>query len=283
MADASAPASSANLGPGFDCLALALEIRCVVKAKPAKRWRVEHIGSERPDPGSADAVLAAAREVAGEGTALELTVSNSIPVMRGLGSSSAAFAAGAVAAWRALGLEPELRAVFDLVARLEGHPDNAAAAVFGGLMAVTADAQPVGLELHSALTPVVAVPGWSLSTGQARAALPAEVSRSVAVRTVQRAVSLVEGLRTAEISLLRAAGGDELHEQPRADLNPIAARLVSVAREAGAAHACWSGAGPSVLALTEAEHRDAVVRSLSELLGTDGRVLTPDVASTGVR
>ncbi len=282
MAEASAPASSANLGPGFDCVALALELRCSVKAEASRRWAVRHLGPERPDPRSADAVLNAAVAAVGKDRPHELTVTNDIPLARGLGSSAAAHAAGTLAARRAVGEEPQLREVFDLVASLEGHPDNAAAVVFGGLMAVTAAGEPVRLELHERLRPVLGVPGWPLSTRRARAFLAPLVPREVAVRTVQRAVSLVEGLRTGNPALLQAAGGDELHEGPRADLNPLASRLVKTAREAGALHACWSGAGPSILALVTDDRSDEVVRAMAETLGEQGTVLTPEVARTGV-
>jgi homoserine kinase len=134
MAHASAPASSANLGPAFDAMAVAVELRCNVTAELSEFWAVSHLGNDAPAPGADDAVLIAARAAVGGDRPLSLTVDNHIPLGRGLGSSSAAFAAGALAAWRAVGEEHPVERLFELVAELEGHPDNAAAAVYGGLV-----------------------------------------------------------------------------------------------------------------------------------------------------
>ncbi|MDH3259483.1 MAG: homoserine kinase [Acidimicrobiia bacterium] len=282
MAEATAPASSANLGAGFDTLALALELRCTVTAELSVDWRVDHVGAHSPDSLAQDAVLAAAQRAVGIERPLHLTVSSEIPVARGLGSSAAAYAAGALAAWRATGIEPVPRRVFDLVSSLEGHADNAAAAVFGGLQAVTISGDAYPLVLHPNLLPVLAVPTAVLLTSDARAALPDSVSRYVAVRSLQRAVALVQGLRTADRALLAAAAGDEIHEEPRTGLNPQAAELITAARDAGALFACWSGAGPSVLALSGAAQRPEIALSLASVLDNRGSVLTPAIAANGV-
>ncbi len=282
MAEASAPASAANLGPAFDSLGLALDLRCRVVAEPAAVWTVRHVGVERPQPGEADAVLEAARRAVGEECPVALSVESEIPVTRGLGSSAAAAAAAAAAAWRATGEEPKPEAVFELVREMEGHPDNAAAAVYGGLVAAGPQGEVMRLELHPSLVPVVAVPHRPLRTGEARRVLPDAVPLPVAVRSVARAIALVEGLRTADMELLASAGGDELHEIPRAALHPLAGELMAVARRAGACHACWSGGGPSVLALTAIERRPDVVAELAAVLGDLGRVLTPEVDHRGL-
>ena len=282
MAEASAPASSANLGAGFDTVALALDIRCRVAAQPAEDWRVEHMGENHPGPSSADAVLMAAQQAVGIDHPLHLTVNSAIPLARGLGSSAAASAAGATAAWRARGVEPSPEEVFRLVADLEGHADNAAAAVFGGLQAVTFDGQAHPLTLHPNLLPVVAVPDAALFTSDARAALPVSFPRELVVRSLQRMMALVEGLRIGDPRLLAAAAGDEIHERPRTDLNPLAGELIESARAAGASFACWSGAGPAVLALVPQPLRSAVAETLGKALGGRGLVLTPAIATTGL-
>ena len=282
MAEASAPASSANLGAGFDTLALAIELRCRVAAAPSIDWRVEHRGEHQPPTGSQDAVLTAARLAVGAEHPMRLTVDSDIPVGRGLGSSAAAYAAGALAAWRTIGVEPAPDRLFRLVADLEGHSDNAAAAVFGGLQTVDVTGGAHRLALHPDLFPVLAVPEAMLLTSDARTALPASFSRDVVVRSVQRAVALVEGLRTGESALLAAAGGDEIHEGPRSKLNPIAARLIEAAQNAGAGFACWSGAGPSVLAMATTARRDEVAAAVKLVLGSRGVVLTPEIATAGI-
>ena len=282
MAEASAPASAANLGPGFDTLALALELRCRVTAEPATDWQVDHLGRHHPESASQDAVLAAAQLAVGVERPMRLAVSSEIPVARGMGSSAAAYAAGALAAWRATGVEPDSQRVFELVADLEGHADNAAAAVFGGLQAVTIAGGVQRMALHPDLVPVVAVPEAVLLTGDARAALPHSYSRPAVVRSLQRAVALVEGLRTADAALLASALGDEIHEGPRTRLNPVAAELIEAALTAGALFACWSGAGPSVLAIALSARRPDIVVSLESALNGRGLVLTPDLADSGI-
>jgi homoserine kinase len=282
MAEASAPASSANLGAGFDTLALALELRCRVVAERADDWQVDHVGDNQPEVGSQDAVLTAARRAVDGQGAIHLTVRSEIPVGRGLGSSAAAFAAGAMAAWRAIGVEPLRGRLFRLVADLEGHADNAAAAVFGGLQAVDVAGEAYRLTLHPDIFPVVAVPDAVLLTNEARAALPGSFSREVVVRSLQRAVALVEGLRLSEATLLASAGGDEIHEGPRSHLNPLAVKLIEAARSAGAGFAGWSGAGPSVIAITSDSQRTHVATAMASILDGAGVVMAPGIATTGV-
>lgn len=280
MAEASAPASSANLGPGFDVLALALEIRCTVEAEESDRWIVEHHTPQTPPPGAVDAVLAAARCAVGEDRPLRLQVENNVPIGKGLGSSSAAYAAGALAAWRTVGeSHPDTR-LFDLVCELEGHPDNAAAAVYGG-MVLTCNSQVHHLPWRDTLHPVVAVPDRGFPTRQARAVLPESYPAEVVVRTIGRTGLLIAGLLTGDQSMLQAAAGDEIHEAPRSRVRPEVAALIDRAREAGAAHASWSGAGPSVLALATADAVDEVEQALRKELEGEGVVLLPAVATTG--
>ena len=281
MPTASAPASSANLGPGFDVLALALELRCTVTAEPGASWELTHVGLERPNRGP-DLVLEAARRAHVHGAPLLLTVDNNIPIGRGLGSSAAAATAGAAAAWRAAGFEPDLEAVFRLVAELEEHPDNAAAAVYGGLVLATPDGQVTRLSPHQSLIPVVAIPDRPLSTSEARGVLADQIPRSVVVRSLGRVAALVAGLLSADPALLSAACGDELHESPRNRHRPEVAKLIDTAREAGSLHACWSGAGPSVLALTTEDTLASVTLALEAVIG-EGTVRQFDVAETGLK
>ncbi|CAN5898819.1 homoserine kinase [soil metagenome] len=279
MAEASAPASSANLGPGFDVLALALELRCRVKASLADRWSIEHGEGQRPDVDSDDAVMAAARAAVGDEVSLRLQVNNDIPIGRGLGSSAAALAAGAAAALAARDGEADPEKVFELVAGIEGHPDNAAAAVYGGLVVVGADGRPLRLDIHPALKPLVAVPVEVFLTAEARRVVPDTVTRAVVVRTVARAAALVAGFITGDHSMLAAAQGDEIHEGPRSAARPETKQLLARAREAGALHAAWSGSGPSIFALVAAEDRESVATALQ---ADSVSVLSLEVADTGL-
>lgn len=280
MAEASAPGSSGNVGPGFDTLALALDIRCHVEAETSETWDVRHAGLHRPD--GVDVVLEAAKAAVGEDRPLRMVVDNEIPIGRGLGSSAAAAVAGAGAALLAVGVDPTHARLLEIASTIDGHPDNAAASVYGGFVSVTTGGAALRLELHPDLVPVVAVPHRKLPTKQARRVLDRVVERQLAVRSLQRIVALVEGLRRADAGMLTAAAGDEMHEAPRSHLNPVAGPLIAAALEAGALHACWSGAGPSVLALVRRRRRPLVADALGGILGKDGVVLLPDVALGGV-
>ena len=281
MAEASAPASSANLGPGFDCLALALELRCRVEAVPSSSWFIEHAGEQRPAAGADDAVLEAARRAVGERSPLALKVHNDIPIARGLGSSSAAAAAGALAAFRAVDARPDPRKVFEIVAEMEGHPDNAAATVYGGLV-LAAGGQVHRLPWNGALRPVVAIPDEPFPTREARDSLPLAYPADEVVRSLGRVAALVAGLLGHDPAVLACAAGDEIHESIRTRVRPDVGGLVTSARNAGAAHACWSGAGPSVLALVESGGVPRVVAALEHRLQSNGTVRILDVAPRGL-
>ena len=281
VAEGSAPASSANLGPGYDCLAVALDLRCTVRATHSSTWEVIHEGPESPSEGGGDLIRQAAIAAVGRTRPLRLVVENHIPIGKGLGSSAAALAASATAAWVALDGPPRSEDVFGLVADLEGHADNAAACVYGGLALVTAGGHRARLLWFEGWRLVVAIPETPLATQTARLALPGQVPMAVTVRTLARAMALAVGLSTGDGALLAEAGGDELHERPRSPLAPRARLVIEAARGAGAAHACWSGAGPSVLAVVDAGRVGAVSAAMASALGA-GRIITPAVSARGV-
>lgn len=276
---ASAPASSGNIGPGFDVLGLALDLRCVVDAVPADRMTVDDgVGPITLGTGDMlfDAVMAATNR------AMALTVDNAIPRARGLGSSSAVTTAAAAAAQRALGIEPERGEVFEIVTAIEGHGDNAAPAVWGGLMAV-GSAGPYPLELDDRLVPIVGIPDMRLSTKRAREVVPLEVPLPAAARNVARAILLVEALRTGDPDAFAAAAGDEFHERARGPLSPVTTTMIEAAREAGALHAAWSGAGPTTLALATEATKDTIIEVLQRVLGDAGTVRVLAVDHEGLR
>jgi homoserine kinase len=267
---ATAPASSANLGPGFDCLALALDLRCTVRVGPASDWAVD--ADDRDGR-----LLHYARSLSADPLAIAIT--SEIPVGKGLGSSAAVLTAltAAIGAHTHSPLDND--EIFATVAEAEGHPDNAAAAVYGGLVH-TAGGRVRRLAMHPSLVPVVAVPDVSLPTPEARAALPASVPLAVASRTASRIALLIEGLRTGDLELLSSVGSDELHEPHRIALRPIIGELMAVARDAGAPHVAISGSGPSVLALMAQDQRSELQAAFQSVEST--RVLSPTVAITGV-
>jgi homoserine kinase len=267
---ASAPASSANLGPGFDVVALALRLRCTVAVAPAGEWSLASAGA---DEGSLALVQWAARAAVPGCGPMAVTVQSAIPVGRGLGSS-AALAVGVAAATRAAaGLAESREEVVRVASAVEGHADNVAAAVHGGAVAVSAGGRVYALEVHPAWRILLAVPQVALSTAVAREALRGPIDTAIAARTAARLAFLVEGLRRGDAALLAEAAGDELHEQRRAPLSPLTGRLVAVAREAGAAHSAWSGAGPSALALVTAETAPEVRAQWEALLASAGGVV----------
>jgi homoserine kinase len=276
--NASAPGSSGNLGPGFDVLGLAIDLRCRVTATPATEMTVDDGDGPRALP--PDHIVSRAAR-AGADQPMTLLVDNAVPRTRGLGSSSAVMVATAAAVARAVGRAVEPAWIYQACAEIEGHGDNVGPAVYGGLIAVGSEG-PRSLPISETLIPVVGVPHHQLATNDARAVLPTEVSLAAAARSVARAVALVEGLRTADPAALAAAGGDELHEAPRAPLSPITGRMIEAAVEAGALHASWSGAGPTAIAFTTAGTADAVVDAVQAVLADDGEVMVLAVDYDGL-
>jgi len=209
---------------------------------------------------------------------MRLVIENDVPRSRGLGSSSAVMVAAAAAAMRAEGSEPVSHDLYELVTEIEGHGDNAGAAVFGGLVAV-ADGTLRRLELASSLRFVFGIPDDALKTADARSALPDDIPRQAAARNVARVAFLVEGLRTGDPDALARAGGDEIHEAHRAHLSPVTGRMMSAALAAGALHAAWSGAGPTAIAIVT--DTEPVVAAMKTTLGDAGRVEVLEVAQSG--
>ena len=278
LAKASAPASTANLGPAFDCIAVALSVRCEVTAERADDWSIEHTTEHRPSPGEGDGVLAAAREAVGD-VPLALTVHNHVPLGRGLGSSAAAFVAGVAAALRAVGDEASPDRVFRIATSLEGHADQTAASVYGGLVLIPAEGMPIRLPLHPSIRPVVGIPETKLPTSEARAVIAESHDHAMVVRSLGRVSALTAGMLTGDPELLAAAHGDEIHEAPRAQLSPEVGQMIDLALRAGAMHAARSGAGPSVVALATAETAGKVSRAFKEAGLT---VLNSAVDTTGL-
>lgn len=258
------PASSANLGPGFDALALALALYVEVEVEPADELTIVATGEGDDIPSSPHHLAAqVVRQVAGHDR-FRITLHSEIPVGRGLGSSAALAAAVAAAA----GADDPLA----VAARVDGHPENAAASVRGGLVAATTiGGSPFALRLplDESLAFVVLVPDRKLPTKEARAALPASLSYAEATFNLGRMAVLIPGLADHRV-LVPEAMEDRLHQQQRTPLFPQSAALLSGLREAGALASGWSGAGPSLLAVCTQDSVDAVQRAGERLLRTEG-------------
>jgi homoserine kinase len=255
------PATSANLGPGFDALGLALglydEVSARVTEEPGLVVEVEGEGAEDVPRDETHLVVRAMRatfdRLGAQPAGLALRCTNRIPHGRGLGSSAAAVVAGVVAARALAGAEDKLDAdgALALATALEGHPDNAAACLLGGLTIAWCDdagAHAVRLDPSPDIDAVALVPRTSLSTEAARGMLPPTVPHRDAAHAAGRAALLVEAL-THRPDVLLAATEDRLHQRYRAPAMPATAALVERLRSLGVA-AVVSGAGPSVLVLT---------------------------------
>jgi len=244
------PASSANLGPGFDTLAIALDRYVEVEVEPASRLIVRSEGEGAgfsDDPSHLAARVAI--DVAGHDR-LAITVRSEIPIARGLGSSAAL----AVAAAAAAGAKDPLA----VATQIDGHPDNAAASMVGGFVAATmvkGGVRAVRLPLDVSLAFVVIVPDVTLATSKARNVLPAEVSRENAAFNLGRMALLIAGLADSRL-LIKEATEDRLHQDYRSPLFPAAPKLLGRLSAAGALAVCWSGAGPSLMGICRGE--DAV-------------------------
>lgn len=249
---ARAPASSANLGPGFDTLAVALDCYVCVDVEPADTLAVhtEGEGAGLFEDASHLAVRIAADVLGHE--RFSIAVRSQIPLARGLGSSAALAAAAAAAA----GADDP----FAVAATYDGHPENAAASVFGGFVTATwVDSRPVWarLPLSDDLAFVALVPERSLATPEARGVLPESVSRADAVFNLGHMGLLVAGLGDPSV-LVPAATGDRIHQPARTTLFPEAPALLRALVSSGARAACWSGAGPTLLGVATADDAEAV-------------------------
>jgi homoserine kinase len=286
------PASSANLGPGFDALGLALALYNEVTIEEADVVvvSIDGGGQGRLDVGADNVVARGARlayEAAGRAfRGARIHCVNRIPLSRGLGSSAAAWVGGLVGANALLGEPIDRRGILMLAARAEGHPDNVAAAVLGGLTVSCADGAAiaaVSLVVPPALRFIALVPDVESATRDARAVLPTEVPRADAVFNVQRVSLLVAALGAGSLDLIATAMDDRLHQPYRLRLFPWMEKVVAAARGAGALGCALSGAGPSMLAVVDGPTA-AVAGAMEEALaaaGVGGRAIALDVDTVG--
>ena len=285
----SAPASSANLGAGFDAVGLALELRMTARVRVLDDGRTSewtYGGRHAPThDGIRGCIEAGMVRIAPDAPPLAVELENEIPLGAGLGSSAAAFAIGVALGAQLVDLPPDDDLLARAVADLEGHPDNALAAWYGGaVVAALGDDGLTSLRFPPpAACAAVVVPALVLPTAEARALLPRVYERADAVHNVQRAALLGAALAAGRLDVLRAAVRDRLHQPYRADAIPGLAAVLALEDPALLAVAL-SGAGPSVLGLAEREP-ERIGRALAAAFAAHGvraEVLTPALAARGV-
>jgi|YNPMSStandDraft_1061717.scaffolds.fasta_scaffold11220_3 homoserine kinase len=286
------PASSANLGPGFDAVGLALGLYLECRFQKSERLRIRATGrdADRISVGEDNLIwqtaLRVAEDVHAELSPIELEIANDIPIGKGLGSSAAALTAGVVIADKLLGLGWKPLRILDEAARIEGHPDNVAACVLGSIVASAIDsggvARAVRLELPARFGVAVVVPDFSLPTEQARRALPDCYSRTDAVFNVQRAALLVAALAKGSTSAFPTALEDRLHQPYRTGLVPGLEEILKL-RAPGLLGCALSGAGPSVLVFYERGFEQVcdLVRQIFALKGHQAEILWVEIARRG--
>ena len=292
-ASVEAPATIANLGAGYDCLGLAVDLQLLVS--------VEVVGAPA-DPSSIDltvhgdcvgelpedrsnrfivALEAGLGELGFDGLdriGWKVEMTNPIPLERGLGSSAAATVAGLVAAGSIGGRDLDLPALLRLATRIEGHPDNVAAGVLGGLVASIAlddRVEAVRLDPPRGVQVVAWIPERKLPTSEMRRVLPDSVPRADAVANLTRVAVGVAGLASGRVDILGLLTEDRLHEPYRASVYPELPELVAAARSAGALGACLAGAGSTVIAFVDANNESAADQVAAAFRATAARLSQP--------
>ena len=249
------PASSANLGPGFDCFAAALGLHLELEVAETGSFAVETDLDVSRDK---DNLCVRAFESLHSADDFTFRIRSDIPLTGGLGSSASAIVAGLLAADHLFELDVDLLAC---ATALEGHPDNVAAALHGGFV-ICADGQAVRFEPPTGLEAIAVVPYEAVRTSEARSALPELVPLEQAVFNVAHGALLTLGLARGDWDLVARGLSDRLHEERRSHLFPRSYELARGARELGALGATISGAGPTVLVWCFYEHTGAVVEAL---------------------
>jgi homoserine kinase len=289
-----APASSANLGPGFDSLGLSVPLHTTLRVTPQATTEIVPLGEElRDTPADESNYLYRAMELAARRAGQPLPparieIETEVPLARGLGSSAAALVAGIVAGNELLGRPLDQETVLDVAAREEGHPDNVAPALFGGIVVATLDklgTHYVRLDPPAHLGVTVLIPDFELSTSKARAVLPKEYSRADAVHALSHAALLAAALSVGRLDLLRHAMQDYIHQVWRAPLVPGLSDILEHAHRHGALGAALSGAGPTVLCFHDqrepTERLHTYLRDVLHRSGLTGRVLDLPIDTQG--
>jgi homoserine kinase len=246
------PASSANLGPGYDTMAAALDLFLELEIEETGEFGFDP--GELEVPSGRDNLIVRAFETLHPADGIAFRLKQAIPLGRGLGSSAAAIVAGLVAADHLYELALAREELLARASEVEGHPDNVAAAIYGGF--VVCDRDPGGAPRAARFDPpgglegILVIPDEEVPTERAREAIPDRLPLADAVANVAAASRLVLGLRSADLDLLGSGLADRIHQERRRDLYPRSMELVDAAAELGALGATISGAGPTVLVWT---------------------------------
>jgi len=286
------PASSANLGPGFDSLGLALGVYLTCRFRRSEALAIRAEGRDAAQISTASdnmiwqTAVAVGKSLHLPMPSIELEIRNQIPLGKGMGSSAAALTAGVVIADRLLDLHWKPPRILDEAARLEGHPDNVAPCTLGSIVASAIDSggvtRAVCLHMPQQFGLAVLVPDFDLPTSKARAVLPSGYSREDAVFNVQRASLLIAALATGATSAFPAALEDRFHQPYRAALVPGLAEILKL-RAPGLLGCALSGAGPSILVFYERGYDSVcdLVRQIFQLNGHDSETLFAQIAECG--
>ncbi|WP_373228522.1 homoserine kinase [Cohnella sp.] len=279
------PASTANLGPGFDCLGMALSLYAWVSMSASEETRITLVGDNLNGVplDKSNLVYEVAQAVfhkAGiEQTELDISIRSDIPLTRGLGSSAAAIVGALVAANTLIGNKLTEDELFQMATELEKHPDNVGASLFGGIIVAAWDgarAEYVRMDPPAGMDILVAIPEFELSTKKARNVLPEHISLSDAVFNVSHSSLLTAALATGQLDLLRHAMRDRLHQPYRAALIPGMNTILEEATDHGALGAVLSGAGPTLLLLAETETscKGKLAAFVTEVMAKEGITVT---------
>ncbi len=263
------PASSANLGPGYDAMAAAMALHLELEVEEAGEFSFDPGGLEVST--GRDNLIVRAFESLRPADGIAFRLRSEIPLARGLGSSAAAIVAGLYAADHLYELALSKEEMLVRARAIEGHPDNVAAAIYGGF--VVCGLGTDGVQTAARFDPpeglegIVVIPSEEVSTQRAREAIPNEIPLHDAVANVSAAAMLVLGLRSADLDLLARGLFDRIHQDRRRNLYPRSMEIVDSAREIGALGATISGAGPTVLVWTTWQDAGNVAAALEERCG----------------
>jgi homoserine kinase len=262
------PASSANLGPGYDVLAAALAMHLELEVEEVGNFSVEADGLSVPLDRSNLCVRAFESLRPADGIAFRIR--SEIPLAAGLGSSAAAIVAGLLAADHLYELAQEPEDILLRAAEIEGHPDNVAAALYGGFVLcanVDGTLTATKLDPPQGVEAVVVIPHEQIPTEEARKAIPDEIPLQDAVANISAASELVLGIQRSDLTLIGRGLSDRLHQPHRAHLYPRSMKIVQEAPRMGAIGASISGAGPTVLVWTFWQSTGGVMKELNERVG----------------